>query len=63
VQLELVVDEPRSRHRLDDRCHLLPVAKDMGRERPEGIRIGTDRGDLHRLTALIKDVHIEPLAR
>ena len=57
------MDEPGSRHRLDDRRHLLAVPEDVGRERSEGIRIGADGGHLHRPTLLIEDVHIEPLPR
>ena len=62
-ELELVVDEAGTVHRLDRRADRLAVAIHPGDKCPQGIAIGTDRGHLDRSPVLIEQVHIEPLAR
>jgi hypothetical protein len=62
-ELELVVDEAGTVHRLDRRADRLAVAIYPGDEAPQGIGVGADRGHLDRPAVLIEQVHIEPLAR
>jgi len=61
--LERVVHEAGAVHRPDRRLHGLAVPADPLDERPQGVRVGADRGDLHRLPSFIEVSHIEPLAR
>jgi len=61
-QLERVVDEARSGHRLDHRADLLPLAQNPRSERAQGVRVRAHGSHLDGSPFLIEHVHIEPLA-
>ena len=61
--LQLIVDEPRTVHRLDDTRDRLAMPGYQPNERAQGVGIGAHRCHLDRGAVLIHHMNIEPLAR
>jgi hypothetical protein len=61
-QLELVVDEPGTVHRLDGRPYRLAVDGDPPGKPAQPVGIRRCGGDLDRAAVLIEQVRIQPVA-